>query len=71
MSASDNIQVPAPAIRSKPLLLRHLPYFVGVAIVVALAARMQFDGYVHNILMQATTFAVAVFGLSEIGRAHV
>ena len=66
MSASDNIQVPAPAIRSKPLLLRHMPYFVGVAIVVALAARMQFDGYVHNILMQATTFSIAVFGLSVV-----
>ncbi|KJC59196.1 ABC transporter [Bradyrhizobium sp. LTSPM299] len=66
MSASDNIRVPAPAIRSKPLLLRHLPYFIGVAIVVALAARMQFDGYVHNILMQATTFSIAVFGLSVV-----
>ncbi|KJC49361.1 ABC transporter [Bradyrhizobium sp. LTSP885] len=66
MSASENIQVPAPAIRSKPLLLRHLPYFIGVAIVVALAARMQFDGYVHNILMQATTFSIAVFGLSVV-----
>ena len=27
---------------------------------------MQFDGYVHNILMQATTFAIAVFGLSVV-----
>ena len=33
---------------------------------VALAATMQFDGYVHNILMQATTFAIAVFGLSVV-----
>lgn len=66
MSASDNVQVPAPAIRSKPLLLRHLPYFVGVAIMVALAARMQFDGYILNILMQATTFSIAVFGLSVV-----
>ncbi|WP_426435056.1 ABC transporter permease subunit [Bradyrhizobium genosp. P] len=66
MSASDNIQVTAPAVRSKPLLLRHLPYFIGVAIVVALAARMQFDGYILNILMQATTFSIAVFGLSVV-----
>jgi branched-chain amino acid transport system permease protein len=55
-----------PAIRSKPLLLRHLPYFIAAAILVALAARMQFDGYVLNILMQATTFAIAVFGLSVV-----
>ena len=27
---------------------------------------LQFDGYVHNILMQATTFAIAVFGLSVV-----
>ena len=31
-----------------------------------LAATVQFDGYVHNILMQATTFAIAVFGLSVV-----
>ena len=55
-----------PAIRTKPLLLRHLPYFIAAAILVALAASMQFDGYVLNILMQATTFAIAVFGLSVV-----
>jgi len=58
------IAVLAP--RAKPLLLRHLPYFIGAAIIVALAATMQFDGYIHNILMQATTFAIAVFGLSVV-----
>jgi len=58
------IAVLAP--RAKPLLLRHLPYFIGAAIIVALAAIMQFDGYIHNILMQATTFAIAVFGLSVV-----
>ena len=52
--------------RSKPMLLRHLPYFIGSAIVVALAATMNFDGYIHNILMQAVTFAIAVFGLSVV-----
>ncbi|MCP3442693.1 ATP-binding cassette domain-containing protein [Bradyrhizobium sp. CCGUVB14] len=67
MSApSDNMPIPAPAIHSKPLLLRHLPYFIGAAILVALAATMRFDGYVHNILLQATTFAIAVFGLSVV-----
>jgi branched-chain amino acid transport system permease protein len=52
--------------RSKPLLLRHLPYFIGAAALVALAATMRFDGYILNILMQATTFAIAVFGLSVV-----
>ncbi|MEO6840520.1 MAG: branched-chain amino acid ABC transporter ATP-binding protein/permease [Bradyrhizobium sp.] len=56
----------ANVVRSKPLLLRHLPYFIGAAILVVLAARMQFDGYILNILMQATTFAIAVFGLSVV-----
>ncbi len=67
MSApSDNMPIPAPAIHSKPLLVRHLPYFIGAAILVALAATMHFDGYVHNILLQATTFSIAVFGLSVV-----
>jgi branched-chain amino acid transport system permease protein len=67
MSApSENLAIAATAPRAKPLWLRHLPYFVGCAIVVGLAATVQFDGYVHNILMQATTFAVAVFGLSVV-----
>jgi branched-chain amino acid transport system permease protein len=65
MSApSENM--PMPVMRTKPLLLRHLPYFVAAAAVVALAAGMQFDGYVLNILLQATTFAIAVFGLSVV-----
>jgi branched-chain amino acid transport system permease protein len=67
MSApSDNMSIPTPAVHTKPLLLRHLPYFIGAAILVALAAKMQFDGYILNILMQATTFAIAVFGLSVV-----
>ncbi len=67
MSAdSDNMPIPVPAVRSKPLLVRHSPYFIGAAILVALAATMRFDGYILNILMQATTFAIAVFGLSVV-----
>jgi branched-chain amino acid transport system permease protein len=69
MSApSENLpeDLTMPVIRTKPLLLRHLPYFIGAAVVVALAAGMQFDGYVLNILMQATTFSIAVFGLSVV-----
>jgi branched-chain amino acid transport system permease protein len=67
MSApSENIAVAAVAPRAKPLWLRHLPYFIGAAVVVVLAGTLQFDGYIHNILMQATTFAIAVFGLSVV-----
>ncbi|SHN63028.1 ABC transporter permease subunit [Bradyrhizobium erythrophlei] len=67
MSApSENIAMAATAPRVKPLWLRHLPYFIGCAILVSLAATVQFDGYIHNILMQATTFAIAVFGLSVV-----
>jgi branched-chain amino acid transport system permease protein len=67
MSApSDNMPLASAIARPKPLLLRHLPYFIGAAILVALAALMQFDGYILNILMQATTFAIAVFGLSVV-----
>lgn len=67
MSApSENIQSVIPAARPAPLLLRHLPYFIGAAVVVVLAAVVPFDGYIHNILMQAVTFAIAVFGLSVV-----
>jgi branched-chain amino acid transport system permease protein len=52
--------------RSTPLIVRHLPYFIVAAILVAFAAGMPLDGYLHNILMQATTFAIAVFGLSVV-----
>src|SRR6202045_3667387 len=62
----ENMAVAANVVRSKPLLLRHLPYFIAAAILVALAAKMEFDGYILNILMQATTFAIAVFGLSVV-----
>jgi len=67
MSApSENMTATVTVPRAKPMLLRHLPYFIGAAILVMLAATVQVDGYVHNILMQATTFAIAVFGLSIV-----
>jgi branched-chain amino acid transport system permease protein len=67
MSApSDHMPIAASTMRAKPLLLRHLPYFIGAAVLVTLAATMQFDGYILNILMEATTFAIAVFGLSVV-----
>ena len=67
MSApSDNMSIVVAAPRARPLLLRHLPYFIGAMVLVALAATSPFDGYVLNILMQATSFAIAVFGLSVV-----
>lgn len=62
---SQNIPVTA-TLRSTPLVLRHLPYFIVAAIAVFVAATMNFDGYVLNILMQAATFAIAVFGLTVV-----
>ncbi|EGP07659.1 branched-chain amino acid transport ATP-binding protein [Bradyrhizobiaceae bacterium SG-6C] len=62
---SENMPAAVPA-RSTPQMLRHLPYFVAAAIAVAAAATMHFDGYALNILMQATTFSIAVFGLSVV-----
>ena len=41
-------------------------YALAAAAVVVLAASVKIDGYVHNILMQATTYAIAVFGLSVV-----
>ncbi len=62
---SENMPVTA-TMRSTPLVLRHLPYFIAAAVAVFAAATMRFDGYILNILMQATTFAIAVFGLSVV-----
>jgi branched-chain amino acid transport system permease protein len=63
---SDNMQAPTPVLRARPALIRHVPYFIAAAVLVVLAAGMNFDGYVLNILLQATTFSVAVFGLSVV-----
>lgn len=62
---SENMPAAATA-RSMPQVVRHLPYFIAAAIAVFAAATMSFDGYVLNILMQATTFSIAVFGLSVV-----
>ena len=62
---SDNMPAAVTA-RSTPQVLRHLAYFIAAAIAVFAAATMNFDGYVLNILMQATTFSIAVFGLSVV-----
>src|SRR3984957_3887120 len=41
-------------------------YALLAAVAVALAATVKTDGYVANILMQAATYAIAVFGLSIV-----
>lgn len=41
-------------------------YLALVAVAVVLAATTPFSSYVHNILMQAVTFAIAVFGLTVV-----
>jgi branched-chain amino acid transport system permease protein len=66
MSVKSENVIAATPVRSVPSVLRHLPYFIAAAIAVFAAATMSFDGYVLNILMQATTFAVAVFGLTVV-----
>jgi branched-chain amino acid transport system permease protein len=43
-----------------------LIYALIAAVLVALAATVKTDGYVSNILMQAATYAIAVFGLSIV-----
>ncbi|CCE06540.1 ABC transporter related [Bradyrhizobium sp. STM 3843] len=63
---SDNMRGTVSTARSRPAVLRHVPYFIAAAVLVMLAASMQFDGYVLNILLQATTFSIAVFGVSVV-----
>jgi branched-chain amino acid transport system permease protein len=43
-----------------------LAYAVAAVALVAVAATVKTDGYVANILMQAATYAIAVFGLSIV-----
>ena len=47
-------------------LLGLLAYALVAAVFVALAATVKTDDYVANILMQAATYAIAVFGLSIV-----
>jgi branched-chain amino acid transport system permease protein len=43
-----------------------IAYMIALVVVVALVMSAEVDGYVTNILMQAATYAVAVFGLSIV-----
>ena len=55
-----------PAAASSGNTLALAAYVALSAVAVFLAATMKFDGYVLNILMQAATYSVAVFGLSVV-----
>src|SRR5580704_16109823 len=46
--------------------LGQVVYALGALAVVALAASVNTDAYIANILMQAATYAIAVFGLSIV-----
>jgi len=63
MSAQSQTTSPAA---SGGNMLGLAAYVALSAVAVFLAATMKFDGYVLNILMQAATYAVAVFGLSVV-----
>lgn len=66
MSAPADDLSAAPTHASSQLTIMHVVYFIAAAVFVALAAVTPFDGYWLNILMQATTFTIAVFGLSVV-----
>jgi branched-chain amino acid transport system permease protein len=66
-----SVEAPSSAARRvRPLGISikpaHVGYFVFSALVVVLVSRLSFDGYILNILMQAATYSVAVFGLSVV-----
>ena len=52
--------------RSRAFAAGEILYALAAVAVVALAASVKTDGYVANILMQAATYAIAVFGLSIV-----
>jgi branched-chain amino acid transport system permease protein len=47
-------------------LIGHALYVAAIVALVAYLANAHFDAYVINILMQASTYAIAVFGLSVV-----
>ena len=66
-----SVEAPSPAVRRvRPLGMSvkpaHVGYFVFSALIVMLVSGLSFDGYILNILMQAATYSVAVFGLSVV-----
>ena len=64
MSVSPDA-TPAASGISRSLIGQGL-YVIAAIVAVACAATVKTDGYVANILMQAVTYAIAVFGLSVV-----
>ena len=62
-AASDSKAAPA---RASGGVLGHAAYALLALVAIWLAATMRFDGYILNILMQAATYSIAVFGLSVV-----
>jgi branched-chain amino acid transport system permease protein len=64
------VEAPMRAARRSPLRFAtapaHIGYFVLSALAVLLVSRATLDGYILNILLQAATYSVAVFGLSVV-----
>jgi branched-chain amino acid transport system permease protein len=58
---TTSIGIERPAARTR--LPGHWAYLALAAVAVGLAATSSFDAYVLNILMQAVTYSIAVFGL--------
>lgn len=63
MSATTS---PAAEAGARPKLLAYAAYVALGLVAVWLAATIRFDGYILNILMQAATYSIAVFGLSVV-----
>lgn len=66
MSVSIDDMPAAAAALPRRGIGRHAPYFIIAAALVGLSAWVPFDSYVLTILLQATTYAIAVIGISVV-----
>ena len=57
--------------RSRAFAVGEILYALGAVALVVLAASVKTDGYVANILMQAATYAIAVFGTGVSDTLHL
>ena len=64
MSAEVEVPLAGPTVSRS--LIGHALYVALALAAIAVAATVRTDGYVANILMQAVTYAIAVFGLSVV-----
>jgi branched-chain amino acid transport system permease protein len=66
LTAPGSLALDTPRRSRLPGALGLAAYAAGALVAAYLAATMPFSGYVLNILMQAATYAVAVFGLTVV-----